>query len=319
MAARKAAAPEITGIQHAFISASEEADPKRFERLERSHRAATEEIARLEKEVAALRAGRGQPIRTSASARVFISYRREDSAAFAGRVHDRLERDLGRNLLFMDVDAIPLGVNFVNVLRDEVAKCDVLLAVIGPRWLDARDEHGNRRLDDPNDFLRIEIATALQCNIPVIPILVDGAKVPKAGQLPKDLEELEQRNGLEIRHASFRSDIDKLIRELTGPSGQPGEEKTETVVRTPSDEGSPNIGSKSEGQGVGAGSDSNSKSVKAEVIGWVFLGIAVICVLLVFFVPLWPPNVFILILCISFFGPVGVHFLQRSGKSRYRL
>jgi hypothetical protein len=152
--------------------------------------------------------------------RVFISYRREDSAGSAGRVHDRLERDLGRDLLFMDVDAIPLGVNFVKVLRDEVAKCNVLLAVIGPNWLDAHDEHGNRRLDDPNDFLRIEIATALQRDIPVIPILVDGAKVPKADRLPKDLEELEHRNGLEIRHASFHSDIDKLIQALKGSSDQ---------------------------------------------------------------------------------------------------
>jgi hypothetical protein len=152
--------------------------------------------------------------------RVFISYRRGDSAGSAGRVHDRLEREFGRNLLFMDVDAIPLGANFVKVLRDEVAKCDVLLAVIGPKWLDARDEHGNRRLDDPNDYLRIEIATALQRNIPVIPILVDGAKVPKADRLPKDLEELEHRNGLEIRHASFHSDVDKLIQGLKGPSDQ---------------------------------------------------------------------------------------------------
>jgi hypothetical protein len=113
-------------------------------------------------------------------------------------------------------------------LRDEVAKCDVLLAVIGPKWLDVSDEHGNRRLDDPEDFLRIEIATALQRNIPVIPILVDGAKVPKSDRLPQDLKDLAQRNGLEIRHASFRGDVDKLIQGLrarpkqtTRPS-QPG-------------------------------------------------------------------------------------------------
>ena len=152
--------------------------------------------------------------------RVFISYRRDDSAGSAGRVPDRLERELGRDLLFMDVDAIPLGLNFVKVLRDEVAKCDVLLAVIGPHWVDASDEHGNRRLDDPNDFLRVEIVTALQRNIPVIPILVDGAKVPKADRLPKDLEELARRNGLDVRHASFHSDIDKLIRALKGQSSQ---------------------------------------------------------------------------------------------------
>src|SRR6516225_4571280 len=148
--------------------------------------------------------------------KLFISYRRDDSAGHAGRVHDRLEREFGRDLLFMDVDAIPLGVNFVKVLGEEVAKCDVLLAVIGPNWLNARDEDGNRRLDNPHDFVRIEIGAALQRNIPVIPILLDGTKVPKGNQLPKELEELSLRNGLDIRHASFHNDIDKLVRSLKG-------------------------------------------------------------------------------------------------------
>jgi hypothetical protein len=152
------------------------------------------------------------------SAKVFISYRRDDSAGHAGRVRDRLEREFGHDLLFMDVDAIPLGVNFIKVLREEVARCDVLLAVIGPNWLDARDEEGNRRLDNPSDFLRIEVATALQRDIPVIPILLDGAKIPKADQLPEDRQELALRNALDVRHASFHSDMDKLIRGLKGPA-----------------------------------------------------------------------------------------------------
>ena len=156
------------------------------------------------------------------AAKVFISYRRDDSAGYAGRVRDRLERELGRDLLFMDVDAIPLGTNFSKVLHEEVAKCGVLLAVIGPNWSDARDEHGNRRLDDPNDFVRIEIAAALQRNIPVIPILLDGARIPKANQLPEDLKELALRNGLEIRHASFHDDMDRLIRGLKGQMDQAG-------------------------------------------------------------------------------------------------
>jgi formylglycine-generating enzyme required for sulfatase activity len=146
--------------------------------------------------------------------KIFISYRRDDSAGHAGRVHDRLEREFGANLLFMDVDAIPLGVNFIKVLRDEVAKCDVLLALIGPNWLNVRDEEGNRRLDNPSDYLRIEIATALQRDIPVIPILLDGARMPKASQLPEDLQELSVRNGLDVRHGSFRIDMDKLIGKL---------------------------------------------------------------------------------------------------------
>ena len=119
--------------------------------------------------------------------KLFISYRRDDSAGHAGRVHDRLEREFGRDLLFMDVDAIPPGANFVKVLGEEVAKCDVLLAIIGPNWLELRDEDGNRRVDNPHDFVRIEIAAALQRNIQVIPILLDGAKLPKVAQLPDEL------------------------------------------------------------------------------------------------------------------------------------
>ncbi len=153
------------------------------------------------------------------AAKVFISYRRDDSAGQAGRIQDRLEREFGCDLLFMDVDAIPLGMNYVKVLHEEVAKCGVLLAVIGPNWLDLRDEDGNRRLDNPNDFVRIEIAAALQRDIPVIPILLDGARVPKAAQLPEDLEELALRNGLDVRHASFHYDMDKLIRGLKGQLG----------------------------------------------------------------------------------------------------
>lgn len=153
------------------------------------------------------------------AAKLFLCYRRDDSAHFAGRVQDRLGSEFGRDLLFMDVDTIPLGLNFSKVLREEVAKCRVLLAMIGPNWLDAVDKDGNRRLDDPNDFVRIEIAAALQRDIPVIPILLDGARVPKADELPKDLGELSMRNGLDVRHASFHDDIDRLVRNLKGQLG----------------------------------------------------------------------------------------------------
>jgi formylglycine-generating enzyme required for sulfatase activity len=113
-------------------------------------------------------------------------------------------------------------MNFIKVLREEVAKCDVLLALIGPNWLDARDEEGNRHLDNPRDYLRIEIATALQRDISVIPILLDRATMPKADQLPKDLEELVARQGLDIRHASFHIDMGKLIQGLKNLPGQVG-------------------------------------------------------------------------------------------------
>jgi TIR domain/Sulfatase-modifying factor enzyme 1 len=116
--------------------------------------------------------------------KVFINYRRDDAASFASRVYNRLEREFGRDNLFMDVVAIPLGLDFVKVIDEEIAKCDVLLAIIGPGWLGARDEDGRRRLDNPHDFVRIEIAAALKRDIPVVPILVDGTPVPEARQLP---------------------------------------------------------------------------------------------------------------------------------------
>jgi hypothetical protein len=156
------------------------------------------------------------------AAKVFISYRRGDSAGYAGRLMDRLKTELGSDVLFMDVDAIPLGTNFEKVLHEEVAKCAVLLAVIGPNWSDARDEDGKRRLDDPNDFVRIEVAAALQRNIPVIPILLDGARIPKTNELPKDIKGLTSRNGLDVRHASFHEDMDRLIRGLKGQVDQAG-------------------------------------------------------------------------------------------------
>jgi TIR domain len=151
------------------------------------------------------------------AAKVFISYRRDDSAGHAGRIHDRLVRDLGRSRLFMDVDNVPLGENFVEFIRAQVASCNVLLALIGPNWLDATDESGNRRLNSPHDYVRLEVATALQRNIPVIPILLDGARIPTSDQLPSDLAGLSLRNGLETRHSSFHSDMDTLVRSLTRP------------------------------------------------------------------------------------------------------
>ncbi|WP_374990968.1 Clp protease N-terminal domain-containing protein [Hyphomicrobium sp. LHD-15] len=146
--------------------------------------------------------------------KVFISYRREDSSGHTGRVHDRLEKEFGKELIFMDVDAIPLGVNFVKYISDEVGKSDVMLAIIGRDWLNACDENGRRRLDNPNDFVRIEISTALQRDIPVIPITVGGAPMPRVETLPEPLKELAFRNGLDIRHSSFHSDMDKLVKSL---------------------------------------------------------------------------------------------------------
>ena len=112
--------------------------------------------------------------------KIFINYRRDDSIGMAGRLHDRLAQTFGRDKLFMDVDHIPAGVDFVAHLNSQVAACDVVLVVIGPNWLGAKDESGERRLDNPDDFVAIEIAAALARDIRVIPVLVDGARMPKA-------------------------------------------------------------------------------------------------------------------------------------------
>jgi hypothetical protein len=145
--------------------------------------------------------------------KVFISYRREDSAGYAGRLHDRLVQELG-DVIFMDVDGIPLGVDFVERLTKEVASCDVLLAMIGPRWINIRDKKKKRRLDNPRDFVRVEISAALQRDIPVIPILVEGTEMPGDHLLPEDMKPLAVRNGLNVDHASFHTDLARLIREL---------------------------------------------------------------------------------------------------------
>jgi hypothetical protein len=128
--------------------------------------------------------------------KIFINYRRDDSPGTAGRLHDRLAQTFGRNNLFMDVDHIPAGVDFVDHLHSQVAACDVFLAVIGPNWLNAKDERGRRRFDNPDDFVTIEIAAALARNIRVIPVLVDGARTPKADRLPDSVKPLARRNAV---------------------------------------------------------------------------------------------------------------------------
>jgi hypothetical protein len=106
----------------------------------------------------------------------------------------------------MDANGIPLGVDFVRRLRAEVSNCGTPLAVIGPGWPDATDQEGRRRLDDPNDFARVEIAEALERDVLVVPILLDGTSIARSDQLPSDLKSLAYRRGLHVRHASFHSD-----------------------------------------------------------------------------------------------------------------
>jgi hypothetical protein len=146
---------------------------------------------------------------------VFICYRREDSAGFAGRIYDRLKMSLGRESVFIDVDNIPAGRDFVEVLTERVGRCDALVALIGKNWLASADKDNRRRLDDPNDFVRIEIEAALERNVPVIPVLVDGAVMPQADDLPQPLKKFARRQGIEISHDRFDSDAERLTRMLS--------------------------------------------------------------------------------------------------------
>src|SRR5262245_7192046 len=145
---------------------------------------------------------------------IFISYRREDAEGQAGRLFDDLSREFGEKSAFMDVAGIEAGRDFRRVIDSHVASCGVLLAVIGKGWIDAKDESDRRRLDDPMDFVRLETASALKRDIPVIPVLVQGARMPRAEQLPADLADLAYRNAVELTHARWDSDVQLLIKAL---------------------------------------------------------------------------------------------------------
>jgi hypothetical protein len=133
----------------------------------------------------------------------------------AGRLMDRLRQDFAAEQLFLDIDTIPAGTNFETVLADRLEACDVRLAVIGPEWLNAKDASGTRRLDQPGDYVRREIAAALQRNdVRVIPLLVSGAEMPRAENLPDDLKPLAARQNFQVRYERFNTDANDLIAQL---------------------------------------------------------------------------------------------------------
>ncbi len=166
---------------------------------------------------------RGQPW-----LRMFLSYRREDAAGHAGRLYDDLTQRFGAERVFMDVDAIAPGAAFAQVIESAVSSCDVLLAVIGTRWLTATDREGRSRLSDPQDWVRLEITAALDRDIPVIPLLVQGASMPDAEALPPLLAPLAGREALELsdvrstrpfREPSRLLSVDPVLRGSQRPQG----------------------------------------------------------------------------------------------------
>jgi formylglycine-generating enzyme required for sulfatase activity len=143
--------------------------------------------------------------------KIFLSYRRQDSAGFAGRIYDRLCAHFGRDAVFMDIDSIPFGEDFREHIDLAVGQCDVVLAVIGTKWAGETDAH--RRLDDPRDFVRIELESALHRNLPVIPVLIDHARMPGEAELPPSLVRLASLNAIDVDQGrDFNHHVKRLIR-----------------------------------------------------------------------------------------------------------
>jgi len=158
---------------------------------------------------------------------IFISYRREDSAAHAGRLYDRLANRFGAQQVFMDVDDIPPGADFAAHIDARVASCDAMIVVIGKNWLASRNPEGRLRLSDPADFVGLEVALALQRGVLVVPVLVGGAAMPKTEDLRKDLQPLAGRNALTLNDQEFQRDADILIETL---GKVPGLAKTKATI-----------------------------------------------------------------------------------------
>lgn len=169
-------------------------------------RASPRDSARDTPPSSSLSGSRGSPL-------IFLSYRRGASSDVTGRIYDRLVQHFGQESVFKDVDSIPLGVDFQKHLSDSVAQCQLLLAVIGKEWVGKHEPEEDIGLDNPRDFVRIEIESALQRRIPVIPVLVQGASLPQEGKLPTSLQVLAYHNAIFVRpDPDFHSDMARLIK-----------------------------------------------------------------------------------------------------------
>lgn len=144
--------------------------------------------------------------------KIFINYRRLDSEGYAGRLYDHLCKYFEAYNIFMDVENIEPGADFVQALDEAVAACDVILALIGPHWLNLKNEAGERRLDEWNDYVRIEIERGISHNKLVIPVLMGGVSMPSPKQLPESIEALTRRNAYTISHRNFARDVEAFVK-----------------------------------------------------------------------------------------------------------
>lgn len=190
---------------------------------------------------------------------IFISYRRDDTRQAAGRLADDLGDQLGSERIFRDVEKIELGVDFEQALNQALANCEVMLVLIGRQWIGITDAQGNRRLEQANDWIRIEIVTALKRGIRVVPVLVDGAHLPGEADLPEDLRPLVRRQALELADARWKGDIARLAASL-GKAGGAAPAKASPAAAAP-----PASGSTRNGILIGAA------AVVVALLAWVFL------------------------------------------------
>lgn len=146
---------------------------------------------------------------------IFISYRRKDSPHISGRIYDKLKEHFGDEAVFRDIESIPRGIDFRKYLEQSTKHAKIFLVIIGDKWVDARDDAGQRRLENPADYVRLEIESALRREIPIIPLLVNDAVIPNPAQLPESMVDLAYYNGAKIRYdPDFHHDMDVLIGDL---------------------------------------------------------------------------------------------------------
>jgi TIR domain/WD domain, G-beta repeat len=162
---------------------------------------------------------------------IFVSYRRTDAPGHAGRLYDRLVDRFGKTSVFMDLDSTEPGADFVEVIEQTIGSCDALMAVIGRNWL-AAEQGGRRRLDDPEDYVRLEIANALKRRIRVVPVLVAGGQMPLAADLPEDLRPLARRHAIELSENAWAAQVNQLLDALAPAGAVEGKASSASFAHT---------------------------------------------------------------------------------------
>ena len=151
---------------------------------------------------------------------IFLSYRRSDSGGYSGRLADALEKTFGAGSVFQDVETIAPGSDFTQAINAAIARCQVCIVLIGDTWASERTAEGSLRLDDPNDFVRLEAASALRGGKPVLPVLVEGAKMPAENALPADLKPLARLQALEVSDSRWEYDVQRVVQAIRALTGE---------------------------------------------------------------------------------------------------